>query len=392
MQRSTNTRHYGMDWLRIGAFQLLILYHIGMTFVPWDYHVKLAQLDWVSVPMQLTSPWRLSLLFLVSGYASAALLARSSSAAAFFRQRLVRLGLPFLFGLIVIVPVQPWVQLVTQHHYPFGFWTFLTRHYFSFTTLARIPLPNWMHLWFIFYLLLYTSVYVAGQYLPERLKRTLARAGERLFAGPQLLIVGIFYVYFVRARLIGGWEDAHDPLVDWGAHAHYGGMFLLGVLLRGSEPLMAAMVRWRWPAMALAIAGYLVLATLELVHDGPNPLPPVWRPLLWSARAVESFAAIVALIGYAELYANRDHCWRHTLAEAVFPFYLVHQTIIVLLGYALIGSGIPLLLQFLIMVAGTSAGCWAFYLIGRRIDWLRPLIGLKRTGKRQAAALQPAAI
>ena len=36
-------RHYGMDWLRIGAFALLILYHIGMYFVPWDWHVKIAQ-------------------------------------------------------------------------------------------------------------------------------------------------------------------------------------------------------------------------------------------------------------------------------------------------------------------------------------------------------------
>ena len=91
MQPCRKDRHFGMDWLRIGAFQLLILYHVGMTFVPWDYHVKLASLDWVSVLMQLTSPWRLSLLFVVSGYASAALLARSGSAGAFFRQRLLRL-------------------------------------------------------------------------------------------------------------------------------------------------------------------------------------------------------------------------------------------------------------------------------------------------------------
>ena len=139
MQPCRKDRHFGMDWLRIGAFQLLILYHIGMTFVPWDYHVKLASLDWVTVLMQLTSPWRLSLLFVVSGYASAALLTRSPSAGAFFRQRLARLGLPFLFGIAVIVPVQPWVQLVTQNHYPFGFWTFFTRHYWSFGTLARIP-------------------------------------------------------------------------------------------------------------------------------------------------------------------------------------------------------------------------------------------------------------
>ena len=70
-------RHYGMDWLRIGAFALLILYHIGMVFVPWGFHVKTAQpIDWVAIPMLATNPWRLTLLFVVSGYASRALLAQ----------------------------------------------------------------------------------------------------------------------------------------------------------------------------------------------------------------------------------------------------------------------------------------------------------------------------
>ncbi|RYD20313.1 MAG: acyltransferase, partial [Lysobacteraceae bacterium] len=46
------TRHYGMDWLRIGAFALLILYHIGMVFVPWNFHVKSLHVeDWVRLPM-----------------------------------------------------------------------------------------------------------------------------------------------------------------------------------------------------------------------------------------------------------------------------------------------------------------------------------------------------
>ena len=72
-------RHYGMDWLRIGAFALLILYHIGMVFVPWGFHIKTAQpMDWVEIPMLLTNPWRLTLLFVVSGYASRALFAKST--------------------------------------------------------------------------------------------------------------------------------------------------------------------------------------------------------------------------------------------------------------------------------------------------------------------------
>ena len=85
-------RHYGLDWLRIGAFAILILYHIGMVFVPWGFHAKLATEQWVTIPMMLSNPWRLSLLFLVSGYASRALCVRHPGPWPFVRNRTARLA------------------------------------------------------------------------------------------------------------------------------------------------------------------------------------------------------------------------------------------------------------------------------------------------------------
>ena len=97
------TRHYGMDWLRIAAFGLLILYHIGMFFVPWGWHVKIAQpLEWVEFPMLATNSWRLALLFLVSGYASAALFAKLGGSGAFARSRSARLLIPLLFFAVMV--------------------------------------------------------------------------------------------------------------------------------------------------------------------------------------------------------------------------------------------------------------------------------------------------
>jgi membrane protein DedA with SNARE-associated domain len=66
------------------------------------------------------------------------------------------------------------------------------------------------------------------------------------------------------------------------------------------------------------------------------------------------------------------------LAVGVFPFYILHQTVIVLVGYWLLLAGVGPLATFAILVAATVAGCWAFYLGGRRVNWLRPLIGLQR--------------
>src|ERR1700760_3004858 len=126
-------RHYGMDWLRVGAFQLLILYHVGMAFVPWDFQVKVANppIGWATMLMMLTSPWRLSLLFAVSGYASAALFAREKGRiGTFLTSRLARLGIPLLFGMAVLVTPQPWIWLITHYGYREDFGSFLINDYY----------------------------------------------------------------------------------------------------------------------------------------------------------------------------------------------------------------------------------------------------------------------
>ena len=113
----TSGRHYGMDWLRIGAFALLILYHVGMGFVPWDWHVKWTSIsETARLPMLALNGWRLALLFVVSGYASAALLAKSQRLP-FLKSRTARLMVPTVFAMIVIIPPQVWIDLMYNHGY-----------------------------------------------------------------------------------------------------------------------------------------------------------------------------------------------------------------------------------------------------------------------------------
>ena len=143
-------RHHGMDWLRIGAFALLILYHIGMVFVPWDFHVKTAHpLPWVAIPMMAANSWRLMLLFVISGYASRALLSKGAPLGSFMATRSTRLLIPLLFGVIAVVPVQPWIELAVKYRYSHDFGWFWLHDYFRFHRLHRIALPTWQHLWFV---------------------------------------------------------------------------------------------------------------------------------------------------------------------------------------------------------------------------------------------------
>lgn len=372
-------RHYGMDWLRIGAFQLLILYHVGMAFVPWGFSIKMtAPIWWTVVPMFLTNPWRLSLLFAVSGFASAALLERSTGLGAFVRSRFARLGIPLLFGVAVIVTPQPWVELVTQHGYNHGFGYFLAHDYYRPQQLDGVFMPTYMHLWFVVYLLVYTLVWGALLTLPKAWIAGVKTMAERVLAGPALLPFGIAAFFLIHNFVSPGWADTHLLINDWSAHLDYFGAFLFGVLLRHSHAVRANVARWWKVAGIAAILGWAYLAWAELSYPGDMRMSYALGLLYRISRSTEAWGAIVALVGIAETHWNRDSKWRPMLAEAVFPFYIIHQTIILVVGYWLLSTATNGVERFLIMVAATFAGCWAFYLIGRSIEPLRPLIGLKR--------------
>ncbi|WP_267394713.1 MULTISPECIES: acyltransferase [unclassified Sphingomonas] len=383
-------RHYGMDWLRIGAFALLILYHIGMVFVPWNFHVKSVHVEqWATVPMLATNAWRLSLLFVVSGYASRALLRRSSGTAGFFRNRSYRLLVPLAFGVAVVVPPQPWVELVTKRGYAGGYWPFWTHDFFSFGTLGGIGLPTWNHLWFVGYLWIYTALLALGT-VTIRLP-ALQRGFDRLFGTAAVLWLPIGYLVCVHARWFPMVGETHALLDDWIAHITYFPAFLFGFGLARSEPAMAAIGRW-WPlAAGLALLGYGFIAAVELGWPA-TPTPRWVYGYYGAAHATQQWAGIVALIGIAERWWNRDHRWRPMLTEAIFPFYMIHQTVIVVVMWALLPAALPAAAEFAILVASTVAGCWLFYLVGRAIRPLRPLIGLRGDAPAKRAANTPSTI
>ncbi|WP_439569134.1 acyltransferase family protein [Sphingopyxis sp.] len=380
----TTQRHYGMDWLRIAAFALLILYHIGMYFVPWGWHVKIAQpIDWVQIPMLATNSWRLALLFLVSGYASAALFAKLGGSASFARSRSARLLIPLVFGIIIIIPPQPWIELVSQHGYARGLGHFWLHDYFRFGALDGIILPTWQHLWFVVYLWVYTMLAAAVLALvPGAVRARVADAAARLLGGWGLggwgLLIWPLAVWLLIYALFPGHDETHALFDDGPSHLHYLTPFCVGWLLRVRSGLFDAVARcWRVALGIAAAALAVVTVILSLWLSGAQP--PEWgRSAFEIAHLVQGWAAIVALLGIADRWWNRDHPRRAMLAEAVFPFYIIHQTIIVVVGWYLLRAQVTALPSFLVLLAATTTGCWLFYWIARSIGWLRPLIGLQR--------------
>lgn len=393
-------RHYGMDWLRIGAFGLLIFYHIGMFFVPWGWHVKTAQpVEWLTVPMLASNAWRLPLLFLVSGYASAAMLGKKdglgkgSGLARFLGSRSARLLIPLIFAAIVIIPVQPWIELQFKHGYTASFAQFWTHDYFRFGALDGIVMPTWQHLWFVVYLWVYTAALVLLLAVtPAALRAKIAALADRAFAGPGVLLIPIALLLVHLGLSWPGQEETHALVGDGQAHRIYFAAFLFGFFLRGAPTTWDAIRRWWKTAAVVGVLGYLIVAAVDL--SLLDPILPGAAPqhvLFAVAREFQAWGTIVALIGLADRYWNREHRLRPMLTEAVFPFYIIHQTIIVMLGWYLLPLALPALAEFAILLPATVIGCWLFYWLGRQVAPLRPLIGLRlaRANRSANAAAQP---
>src|SRR6202158_2848493 len=154
-------RRIDLDWVRIGAFGLLIFYHVGMLYVSWGFHIKSAHRITALEPLMLVlNPWRLVLLFLVSGAATRFML-QKYRIGPLLGSRSARLLIPLIFGMLLIVPPQAYDQIVESLGYPAGFLDFYTQHYFAFAPQFCRPgpcilLPTWNHLWFVAYLWVYT--------------------------------------------------------------------------------------------------------------------------------------------------------------------------------------------------------------------------------------------
>jgi glucan biosynthesis protein C len=366
-------RHYGMDWLRIAAFALLIPFHIGDFFSPGHWVVKSAHaLAWVDWPMAALRPWRLSVLFLVSGYASAVLLGRLGRPGPFLRSRTARLLLPLAFGILVLLAPQEWVR-ASEAGYAGSFWRFFLVDRFA----GPLAWPGAEHLWFLVYLWGYTiALVVALRTLPARWKARLAALPAWLAMGRRPLLAPLAAMVAGRLAILFLIPQTGNFFTDWHAHLSFVPPFLFGFALAGSPALRQAAARsWR-PALAIGAVGTAGLVWADLLYPGDTIPPHLPAMAILAVSVATGWAVTILLLGAAMRWLDRDHRFRRTAAEAVFPIYLVHQTIIVLAGWELRPLGLGAGAEFALLLGATLAGGVAFYRVARRAGPLRLLFGL----------------
>ncbi len=374
-------RRHDIDALRAIAFSLLIAYHLAMLYVAdWNWHLKSShQSNALQWPMLFFNRWRMDLIFLISGISTAFLLNKTTPGA-FLRQRSWRLLLPLLFGILVVVPIQPYCQGVANGLVEPGFITFLSRYYTGYSW-PKNAFDGWQygftwnHLWYLVYLWFYTALLVlllplfrswAGQKI-ERAFSSLR--GWRLLLWPAAPIL-LFTVLLQRH-----FPNTNALINDWYAHCIYFTMFVYGWWLGRSGAVWTELARLRQPALAAALATFLIY--MVIARTTPDSEPPLQILLIWSLRNIYIWLALCAILGWGHVLLNRPFRWLPWANEAVYPWYILHQSLIVYIAYWLVPHKIGAVAEPLLIGAATVLGCWFLTTLISRSAWLRHCFGMR---------------
>jgi len=378
-QTTPTLRRYDLDWLRVFAIISVFIYHSTRFFNLGDWHVKSPVLyTSVEIIQGFATSWMMPLIFLVSG-ASIFFALRKGGAGKFIKDKLLRLGVPLLVCVFTHASLQVYLEKTTHGLFTGSYFAFLP-HYFEGIYLDIGSQGNFaiagMHLWYLLILLVYSLVfYPLFAWLKGRGANVLAKLGDilaipgviYLLALPTLIFLDIVENLPGGDTTPGGW-----PLLA------YIPFLLVGFVLVSNSRLQARIQSWRWVSLGVGLgfsALYLFLATqpryAQLLDDLNGPL-----------YCVLSWGWILAFMGFASLRLSFTNPFLKYANEAVLPFYILHQTVLLVVGYFIFQWQISSLAQWFIIASTSFATIMLTYeFLIRRINVLRFLFGMKAVAK-----------
>ncbi|WP_394748955.1 acyltransferase family protein [Spongiimicrobium salis] len=351
----TTERRYDIDWLRVIAIGLLLIYHISIIFQPWAMFIGFIRsedaLEDLWKPMTLLNVWRIPLLFFVSGMGCYFAM-RKRNWKQLLVERIKRILLPFIFGFFAICPL----------------------HIFMFQKYYNMPLdyyPNAGHLWFlgnifVYVLLLLPLFFYLKRNEDGRFKRILSSVMKHP-GGP--LLISLFFVIeavLIKPQLFALYAET------W--HGFFLGLlaFFFGFLaVYSGKTFWQTVLKWRWLYIVLGI----ILFSIRFIvfrTEAPAYL-----------MAIESNCWIFGVFGLAHKYLNRPSSILKYLSKAAYPVYIIHMSALYLGAMLILPLSISALLKFIFVTLFTFFMCYFIYeVLIRRIAFIGPLFGLKWKSKR----------
>lgn len=344
------TRRYDIDWLRVIAIALLLLYHVAIGFQKWGLMIGFitndTSIDGIWPPMTMLNVWRIPLLFFVSGM-GVYFAIQKRNWKQLLKERSIRIFIPYVFGILTIVPI---------HMY-------LMQRYYNFEINYS---PNPAHLWFLGNIFVYVILLLPiFNYIKKHSEGKLVNWLKTVFSNPLGLVL-VTVIFVIEALLL---KPSIYEMYAMTWHGFFLGFiaFFFGFcfVLSGSA-FWNLILKWKWLFLVTAIAFY-VYRLLQ---------PQMQVPTI--QIVIESNLWIYSVFAFGYKYLNQSSRTLSYLSQAAYPVYIIHMVFLYLSSLIIFPLEINVYLKFTIVLIATFLGSMIFYeFVIRRIYLIRPLFGLK---------------
>jgi surface polysaccharide O-acyltransferase-like enzyme len=376
---SAKARRFDLDWVRVITMLLLLLFHSGRLFNYTPWHLKNAETTvGIEIYIHFFDYWGMPMFFLVAGAAVWFSLGVRKTGQ-FVRERFLRILVPLVFGMLIIVPPQVYLERIYEGDFSGSFFQFYP-HVFTHGTYSYEGLGNlsWHHLWFLAYLF-----FICLIALPLLLWLRREAGSRFLDSLASFTCKGVnIFLYMLPLCLwviaLGPLSSGENDLIhDWAHVMYYLSFFIYGYLLYSREGFWQAVDRYKTLALILAVP----LSLLEMALDGlgfksggPYSLVMILFSCAWCFIA---WCWIVAFLGYAHKFLSFTNRFLSYANAAVLPFYILHQLMIIVVGYFVIQWQMNVYLKFIIVVVASFVGIMLLYEFIKRTVVTRFIFGMR---------------
>lgn len=363
-----NKRYSELDWLRVILIFAVFLHHVFMPFNGDGWHIMNSDssklLDDIMVYFEQV---RLQVLFFIAGAGSYILLNKVNYKS-FVVNKFHRLFIPLIIGMVFIVPPQIYYEDIQNYSNILSAYRSLMLSF------------NNNHLWFIEFLIVFMLLALPFHlYLKRWSGENFVNAVTKFTNNKYGLFLLIVPLLALRLALKLVWPEQHQKIENFSVSLFYLYFFLVGMICIKSDSIWRNIRDRRQTNLKLLIASTILFYLYYFKPDISDyvSLTIRWQ-LWWLVCTLVSWSALLTLVGYAIYFGTQTPNWLKNSNEYIYPFYILHQTVIVVLGFYIIQWQASIFVKSVaLLFSSLLVTCYLCFAVIRPFKPLRYLFGLK---------------
>ncbi|NEU09077.1 acyltransferase family protein [Flavihumibacter sp. R14] len=375
---SKKPRLFYLDWLRVLAFGLLVIVNCCEVFAGSSWWIQNTEtIPTIGYVLKFFHQWRMPLLFVISGVAVSIVLEKRSIIE-FIDDRLTRIFIPLIAGTILIVP--PMILFIWRaegNNIP------VQDFYLNLLEFKWFPRGNfhWLHLWYLAFIFIFSiAIIPVMMYLRTGNARSIMTyiIGVLSKSSVLLPIILFFHLpYYISSNFLPG-SDLTNLI-------YYFPYFIFGALFFAQSGIRTTIVNNRRITLIGGTVTAVILYCTIWIRDesingmmGSTFLGLIQGPLEEPMISLNQWFWLLTFTGFAIRYLNFGNDFLRYANRVVYPFYILHQAIIIALAYYLIPVDASIFAKFCMILSGTVLCVVSAYeIVLKRFTITRVIFGIK---------------